>query len=852
MTKAKGMIGRPRLAYFSPMPPLKNGVSTLSADLIPFLGVHYDIDVIVDQDIFSDAWSIVNTNIIDWREFPERSSLYDRIVYHFGDSAIHAYMFDNLQKYPGVVVLHDFFLANVFSHESEIAPAHQNWMSNAILHSHGWAGYLDYRKSTNVKEEIVSAYPCNLAVLQNSIGTIVHSRHTINLAQAWYGRDTGSDWAQVPLLRNPFPDGQRGTARQILNIAPDEFVVCSFGSLNPRKFNEKLLKVWLASPLVDDPFCRLVFVGENDADSYDQGLSRLIARHKGASRIKITGWADDATYQSWLKATDVGVQLRHSSRGEMPGTALDCMSHGLATIVNAHGALADLPADKVWMLDDAFADEDLLQALMTLHQDRDRREALGASARRYVRAEHNPRTCAAAYTAAIEEFYERAQTGRLGAIQALAKLDLSREDRELAHRALIRNLPPVPRQRQLLLDVSEIIRSDKRTGIERVVRALAREMLLAPPTGWRVELVYGRQGERGYRYARDFTARLLDVEPLEDQDHPVDVWRGDRFLGLDWCPDVNMANQAMFDLWMARGVDVQFILYDLLPVRAPQFFPPGTDQTFARWLEWIARYSGVVCISRATADDYLDFLEKAEVKRQRPLAVNWAHIGADLSNSLPSRGMPPDAARILAEIRRRPTFLMVGTIEPRKGHLRALAAFDQLWRHGVDVNLVIIGHEGWKPVPKDMRRTIPEIVTRLRSNPELGKRLFWLEGISDEYLEQIYDTATCLLATSEGEGFGLPLVEAAQHKLPVIACDLPVFHEVAGDAAFYVPADARPESLAAGVTSWLALHEKGRAPSSSGMRWLNWQESAEAYWAVLEGERPYRQWTSSPVMRKKA
>ena len=56
--------------------------------------------------------------------------------------------------------------------------------------------------------------------------------------------------------------------------------------------------------------------------------------------------------------------------------------------------------------------------------------------------------------------------------------------------------------------------------------------------------------------------------------------------------------------------------------------------------------------------------------------------------------------------------------------------------------------------------------------------MLWLEGISDEYLDKVYAASTCLIAASEGEGFGLPLIEAAQHKLPIIARDIPVFREV--------------------------------------------------------------------------
>lgn len=169
---------------------------------------------------------------------------------------------------------------------------------------------------------------------------------------------------------------------------------------------------------------------------------------------------------------------------------------------------------------------------------------------------------------------------------------------------------------------------------------------------------------------------------------------------------------------------------------------------------------------------------------------------------------------------------MVGTIEPRKCYLQALEAFDKLWQNGVDVNLVIVGKEGWLGFPDDSRRNIPHTIERLRHHPERGKRLFWLEGISDEYLEQIYDTSTCLIAASEDEGFGLPLIESAQHEIPIIARDISVFREVAGDHAFYFHG-REPEDLAHAIREWLILYAHNRHPSSRGMPWLTWKDSAQ-------------------------
>lgn len=103
---------------------------------------------------------------------------------------------------------------------------------------------------------------------------------------------------------------------------------------------------------------------------------------------------------------------------------------------------------------------------------------------------------------------------------------------------------------------------------------------------------------------------------------------------------------------------------------------------------------------------------------------------------------------------------------------------------------------------------VDALAKRLQNHPEQGQRLFWLQGISDEMLLRLYDTATALLAASEGEGYGLPLIEAAQHNLPIIARNLPVFREVMGEHAYYFDGMSA-QALASAVREWLRLKEEG-------------------------------------------
>jgi hypothetical protein len=113
-----------------------------------------------------------------------------------------------------------------------------------------------------------------------------------------------------------------------------------------------------------------------------------------------------------------------------------------------------------------------------------------------------------------------------------------------------------------------------------------------------------------------------------------------------------------------------------------------------------------------------------------------------------------------------PAAIMVGTVEPRKGHRQVVAAFDALWQSGVDLNLVIVGKKGWM---------VDELATAIMAHRAFGQRLFWIQDASDAVLERVYELAHVLIAASMGEGFGLPLVEAALRGVPIVARDLGVF-----------------------------------------------------------------------------
>lgn len=108
-------------------------------------------------------------------------------------------------------------------------------------------------------------------------------------------------------------------------------------------------------------------------------------------------------------------------------------------------------------------------------------------------------------------------------------------------------------------------------------------------------------------------------------------------------------------------------------------------------------------------------------------------------------------------------------------------------------------------------------------------RVVFHRGVSEEEYARLLDEATALVTASKEEGFGLPVIEAMAQGVPVAVSDIPIFHEIAGDAAVYFDPDD-PATVARAITE-LTDPETWMTRSRAGLeqaRRFDWAQSAQA------------------------
>lgn len=300
------------------------------------------------------------------------------------------------------------------------------------------------------------------------------------------------------------------------------------------------------------------------------------------------------------------------------------------------------------------------------------------------------------------------------------------------------------------LDISQLVLDPRRSGIQRSERELMRHWpgpaRLVPcvfdaAAGGMVELPAAVLDI----FCQDAQPGGAEAERTRLQPHlrPGPAVRPDRLLSAELFLDPRRAGYYQ-DRLARRSY---WLVYDFLPWLQPAWFGTGAAARLMPYLRALRAVDELAFISERTRADCAGRILR------RPCAGPVIPMGGD---GLGLERLAFDPARR--------TFVMLGTIEQRKNAAAAMRAFRGLWAEGHDVELVMIG------------TTDPDSTEEMHLLEGLGaeRRFRHLRHLSDAGVRAELRRARALLFPSEGEGYGIPPMEALHAGMPVIiAASLP-------------------------------------------------------------------------------
>ncbi|NTW38584.1 MAG: glycosyltransferase family 4 protein [Cellulomonadaceae bacterium] len=268
--------------------------------------------------------------------------------------------------------------------------------------------------------------------------------------------------------------------------------------------------------------------------------------------------------------------------------------------------------------------------------------------------------------------------------------------------------------------------------------------------------------------------------------------------------------------WAVPGTRAPLVVtvHDLAFLRSPEHFTARGNAYFRRALQVVRDEADAIVVpSRASLTDCVEAGLPPERIHVVPHGVRAHPVTSDQVADWRRRY---DIAR--------PYLLWCGTLEPRKNLIRLVEAYEIATAEGgLDLDLVLAGPVGWGGVSEALERALA------RLPPGAVRRV---GRLSDDDLQVAYAGARLFAFPSLWEGFGMPVLEAMAHGVPVVTSSGTSMAEFVGASGVVVePTDVH--AIAAGLVEVAGdAHDVMSMAARRAGELATWQASARAHHRV--------------------
>lgn len=391
-----------RIAFFTPLTPLQTAIADHSEGLLPHMVKHAQIDLFIDDGYRpTNPLILAQSAVYNYREFPVRAQDYDLVVYAMGDNAdFHGYMYEILQRYPGVVILHDITLHH-FIIGLTLARGDVEGYLSEMHYAYGEEGMEAAKRVIAGRgDDVYTAYPLVERVLDASLGVIVHNHFA---KRDLLARRPSARVVQINqhfFLPHNFPDHVNAKALRAQLGLDDHFVLATFGFFIPDKRLDVCLRVF-SRFLSNHPDAIYLLVGGH-SPYYD--VPSMIRSLGLEGKVILTGWMDPVSFVKYMFIPDIAIHLRYPHIGGTPYTPIRLLGLGVPTILSDIETLAEIPEGCCAKIaPDAYEEETLLATLEYLAAHEDVRRQMGENGRQFIQENCDCPTIARQYINFFEE-----------------------------------------------------------------------------------------------------------------------------------------------------------------------------------------------------------------------------------------------------------------------------------------------------------------------------------------------------------------------------------------------------------------------------------------------------------------